>query len=347
MKKLPKEYDARVPARRDAGKTAIVIPVYAAPHIDPAELLAALNATVLEYLVQGVAPHHLLLSVDGPAGAAAPAETVGREHGVQWVCTGINRGKLAAVRRGVSALQACKTWERLAVVDQDGDHFANDLVTMLRMADHLVKHDPSRRYLVLGERLSRHRPMGFLRGELEELADRVLLDALVYDAAVSNRPLPLQHALTLGEFPDFHSGFKLFDRQTASDVFLAEPRLCGTDGDAYYRHAVEAVMTVEALDAGAILAAVSRRTVNGQPFTTFGVMDRCRLVADKMIWPLRRLRVPAPFVMQWMANHVGRLQLHTLAPQGSGELERIAAMVMDACGGDPDAIRQFEQPPFV
>ncbi len=333
--------------RREIRKTAIVIPVYPAPHIDTATLTAALNDTVSGCLDQGIAPQRLFLSVDGATSDAAPAETVGRNHGVQWACTGINRGKLAALRHGVAALQQDDEWRHLAVVDQDGDHFANDLPTMLRMANHLQKNHPTRRYLVLGERVSRHRPMGFLRGELEELADRVLLDALMYDAAVSGRPLPLQYALTLGEFPDFHSGFKLFDRRTALDVFLSEPRRCGTGEDAYYRHAVEAVMTVEALAAGAILAGISRRTINGQAFTTFGVMDRVRLVADKMIWPLRRLSVPCPFARQWMANHLGRLQLHTLAPQGSDELRQIAAMVIAACDGNPDAVHEFEQPPFV
>ncbi len=334
-------------ARHEIGNMAVVIPVYAAPHIEPAELTAALNDTVLGCLAQGIVPQQLCLSVDGAASDTVPAATVSRQHGVKLAVTEINRGKLAAVRHGVAALQVNSEWRTLAVLDQDGDHFANDLVAMMRMANHLRNGNPSRRLLVLGERLSRHRPMGFLRGELEELADRVLLDALMYDAAISGRPLPLEYALVLGEFPDFHSGFKLFDRRTALDVFMSEPRLCGATETAYYRHAVEAVMTVEALAAGAILAGVSRRTVNGQAFTTFGVMDRCRLVADKMIWPLRRLAIPTPFVIQWVANHLGRLQLHTMAPQGYDELRRIAAMVIDACNGDPDAVEQFEQPPFV
>ncbi len=327
--------------------SAIVIPVYAAPHIDVAQLTSALHDTVLGCLTQGINPERLYLSVDGAASNTRPAESVSRKNGVNLTIADSHSGKLAAIRHGVAALQADRRWHYLAIVDQDGDHFANDLVSMLRMAQHLQANDSARRCLVLGERLSRHRPMGFLRGELEELADRILLDALMYDAAVSGRPLPLHYALNLGEFPDFHSGLKLFDRQTALEVLTSEPRLCGVSATAYYRHAVEAVMTVEALAAGAVLAGVSRRTANGQAFTTFGVMDRCQLVADKIIWPLRRLAVPAPFVVQWLANHLGRLQLHTLAPQGTGELQRIAAMVVAACGGNPDIVRQFEQPPFV
>lgn len=328
-------------------QTAVVIPVYAAPHIDPTAVAQALEDTIAGCLLQGVPPPLICLSVDGAATGSELAQVLARQHGVKATVAATNRGKLAAVRHGVAALCDEPAWRDLAVIDQDGDHFPNDLINLARMAGHLRSQDPARRFLVLGERVSRHRPMGFLRGELEELADRVLLDALAYAAALSGRPLALEYALTLGEFPDFHSGFKLFDRETAHAVFRSEPRLCGASEDAYYRHAVEAVMTVEAMAAGARLAGVDRRTLNGQAFTTFGVMDRCRLVADKMIWPLRRLTVPPAFTSQWLANHLGRLQLHTLTPQGRDELRQIAALVIADCGGNPEEIEGFEQTPFV
>ena len=75
--------------------------------------------------------------------------------------------------------------------------------------------------LVLGRRSSKQRPLGFLRGELEELADRVLLDALAYDAAVSGVPLRLECATAVEEYPDFHSGYKLFSRRTAAGEWAA------------------------------------------------------------------------------------------------------------------------------
>lgn len=333
-------------ARQSIAETAVLIPVYAAPHIDPAALSVVLGDTVSGCLAQGVSPARLCLAVDGASGRTL-AESVASRFGVTPVVGMQNRGKLFALRLGVDALAADLHWRALAVLDQDGDHFANDLVNLVRMADHLRAPDPGRRLLVLGERRSRHRPMGFLRGELEELADRILLDALAYRAAISDTPLQLQYALPVHEFPDFHSGFKLFDRQTALSVFTGEPRLCDVGEDAYFRHAVEAVMTVEALDAGAVLAVVNRCTLNEQPFSTFGVMDRCRLVADKLIWPLRRLQVPPPFAAQWLANHLGRLQLHTLSPQGRDELQHIASLTLDACGADPQGVNAFSHPPFV
>ena len=171
--------------------------------------------------------------------------------------------------------------------------------------------------------------MGFLRGELEELADRMLLDALHYDAVVTGKPLRLEFAAVFDEFPDFHSGYKLFSRPTAEDVFNPIPPLMGLPEEAVSRHAVEAVMTVEAIRAGALLVVVHRSTFDEQPVSTFGLLDRRRMVADKILWPCLRLNVPGLFVEQWMANHIPRLLLGTLVPQGEEELADIRRLVLE------------------
>jgi hypothetical protein len=182
----------------------------------------------------------------------------------------------------------------------------------------------------LGRRSSKHRPMGFLRGELEELADRVLLDALAFRAAKSGEPLRMEYATTHEEYPDFHSGFKLYSRGVVEPVFLGEPELCALEPAAYYRHGCEAVAVVEALLAGARLALVARSTFNEQPVSAFGQYNRERLVADKIIWPCKRLGVPAPFVEQWLRNHLPRLLLNTLVPEGKQELLQIRRLVLQA-----------------
>ncbi len=156
------------------------------------------------------------------------------------------------------------------------------------------------------------------------------MDTLAWRAAVDGAPLRLEHALLLDPFPDFHSGFKLFTRRTAEDVFLSEPRLAGMSETAYYRHAVEAVMTVEALQAGAYLGVVNRSTLNEQPVSAFGLMARERLTADMIVWPCRRLDVPGAFVRQWVDNHLPRLLLATLHPDGRRELETVRRLVAEA-----------------
>jgi hypothetical protein len=284
--------------------------------------------------------------VDGAPNGARAAQEIAYELGTQVYVAPQNRGKLAAARNGVECLLQNTRLQYLAVVDQDGDHFAHELLNLVQVARHITAHAGNDRTLVVGRRISRHRPMGFLRGELEEFADRVLLDALAYRAAIAGRPLHLEYVTTLDEFPDFHSGYKLFSRRTAEDVFEGDPQLAGVSEDCYYRHACEAVMTVEALERGAHLGIVNRSTLNEQPITTFGLLNLSQLVADKIIWPCKRLDIPADFVRQWMANHAPRLLLNTLAPAGQDELARIQGLVLAAFGQEPDP-RPPLQPLFV
>ena len=172
--------------------------------------------------------------------------------------------------------------------------------------------------------------MGLARGEIEELCDRVLLDALAYNAVVRQRPLRMEYAFIQEEFPDFHSGYKLFSATTAGAVFHGEQMKMGVSDTCYYRHAGEAVMVVEALENDAYLGVVNRTTFNDQPISTFGQLNRIELAADKIIWPCRRLSIPPAFVVQWMGNHIPRLQLGTLAPEGKEELERIRERVISS-----------------
>mgnify|MGYP007030148339 CR=1 FL=1 len=100
-------------------------------------------------------------------------------------------------------------------------------------------------------------------------------------------------------------------------------------------------MTVEALEHGALLGLASRSTLNRQPVSTFGLIRRSQLTADMIIWPCKRLEVPLPFVAQWLANHIPRLLLNTLAPEGRAELEEVRRRVIAAYGGDePPALQQ-------
>ena len=315
-------------------RTGIVIPVYFPEGMDTRLGEALLRENVGLYCEQAADPATICLSVDGEAFGSDSVDRMAREFGVSTCVAPINRGKFYAAANGVRVLLRKAEPEYVAVVDQDGDHFGNELLNFVRAAQHIARHVGDDRIMILGRRISRHRPMGFLRGELEELADRVLLDALLYHAAVTNHPLRLEYALALDEFPDFHSGYKLFGRSIAEHVFLNEPQLAGVSETCYYRHACEAVMVVEALEHGAYLGVVNRSTLNEQPISAFGLLDRSQLVADKIIWPCKRLNIPLSFVKQWMANHIPRLLLNTLAPDGREELERIRHLVIAAFGGE-------------
>jgi len=317
-------------------RTGIVIPVYFPIGVDRSVGEDLLQDNVAACVRQVADPGRICLSVDGEGCGEEITAQLKAQWGVQCCTAPENKGKLQAVRLGVSRLFEREELAYFAVVDSDGDHFANELHNLVRGGLHAQAFTSVEGVLILGRRISLHRPLGFLRGELEELADRILLDALAFDAALAGSPLRLECVTTLDEAPDFHSGYKLFSRAAASETFLREPDLSGVGEAAYYRHACEAVMVVEALKGGAYLAVVNRSTLNEQPVSTFGLLDRSRLVADKIVWPCKRLGVPAHFVDQWLRNHMPRLLLNTLAPQGQEELRQVRDLVLADFGLAPD-----------
>ena len=310
--------------------TAIVIPVYFQPDSDPDFGDTLLGETVHAFVREVADPQAICLSVDGSPVGATVAARVAARYGVRVVNGAQNQGKFGAAHQGAQAMLQDNRWHYVALIDQDGDHFANDLLTLVRAANHVMTTVATDKVLVLGSRLSRHRPLGFLRGEQEELANRLLLDALTYHAAVTNQPLRWQFANGLDDLPDFHSGYKLLTRASAEAVFSHRPQLAGCSDRAYYRHAVEAVITVEALLDGALFATVSRRTYDEQPISIFASLNRAQLAADMIIWPCKRLGVPGHFVEQWLTNHLHRLLLGALVPHGRSELLAIRDLVLQA-----------------
>ena len=329
--------------------TGIVIPVYFNATSDPDPSIALLGSTVQMFVREISEPQNLCLSVDGPGVAVAIAEAVATRYGVRMVVGERNRGKFGALLHGMQTLFDNTKLLWFAAVDQDGDHFANDLLNFVRAAQHVVEATGDDRVMVLGNRASRHRPLGFLRAEQEELCNHLLLDALTYAAAISGNPLHLEYLTTHDSVPDFHSGYKFFSRPTAHAVFAQEPPLVGLSETAAYRHACEAVMTVEAHLSGAILAAINRRTYDEQPISLFAGYNRASLAADMILWPCKRLGVPANFVAQWLTNHLPKLLLGTLVPQGPDELRAIYDLVLKDYGLDPEVAQHafFTRPRFV
>ncbi|MEM7535134.1 MAG: hypothetical protein AAF639_23360 [Chloroflexota bacterium] len=314
-------------------QTGVVIPLYLSPNTDDEQ--AEMSLSLLRDTVHGFAreindPTNICLTIDGSPRAAEQGRQMVAEYGVQLVEAERNRGKLAAVRNAVAKLLEKTDLHYIISADSDCDHFANEALNFVWAAEHVASQLNTERVLVLGDRRSCHRPMGFLRGELEELADRMMMDALHYDAAITGTPMTLQFTNTLDEYPDFHSGYKLYTRQTAIDVFTTSPNMAGCGEFAYYRHNCEAVPIVEAIKSGGTLATVNRRTFDEQPVSTFAQLNRAQLTADMIIWPCKRLNVPGHFVAQWLDNHLPRLVLSTLVPSGREELVAVRDLVLDA-----------------
>ncbi len=337
---MPEPYSFYQTLNRLRHHTGVVIPVYLPQGAESPDAML-LEETVAAYCMQVADPAVICLSVDGEKHGGEVASRLSAEYGVSLCTVPDNRGKLWGAIHGARTLLNHPDLTYIAVVDQDGDHFANELLNFVRAADHIRaqtgddgdcgdRGDHGDRVMVLGRRISLHRPMGFLRGELEALANRVLLDALHYHAAVTGVPLRLEYATLLDEAPDFQSGYKLFSRETAEAVFNADARQAGVPDSAYYRHACETVMSIEALENGARLGVVNRSTFNEQPVTHFGKLNQARATADMIIWGCKRLAVPYPFVAQWLANHAPRLLLNTIVPQGKAEVEQVRQLVREA-----------------
>ncbi|MEJ5311527.1 MAG: hypothetical protein WHX52_17345 [Anaerolineae bacterium] len=334
---MPEPYSFHDTLARLRHNTGVVIPVYL-PHGAESPDAALLEETVAGYCAQVADPAVICLSVDGADHGGEVAARLSAEYGVSLCVVPDNRGKLWGAIHGARTLLRNPDLTYIAVADQDGDHFANELLNFVRAADHICAQTSDEGVMVLGRRISLHRPMGFLRGELEALANRVLLDALHYHAAVTGIPLRLEYATLLDEAPDFQSGYKLFSRTTAQAVFDADAHQAGVPDVAYYRHACETVMAIEALESGAHLGVVNRSTFNEQPVTHFGKLNQARATADMIIWGCKRLAVPYPFVAQWLANHAPRLLLNTIVPQGKVEVEQVRQLVREAFAAqDTDA----------
>jgi hypothetical protein len=326
--------------------TGLVVTVHIPEAMNTDDATRALTDNVILLCEQVNDPQRICLSVDGAEHGEDIAADLSSRFGVRQIAAEQPLGKLQGARLGVDHLLENPDLAYFICVDQDGDNFANEILNIVRAAESIREQALTDRIMVLGQRSSMHRPLGFLRGELEELADRILLDALSYHAAVTGKPLRMEHAFTFSEHPDFHSGYKLFSRPIAEAVFRSEPNLAGTSEACYYRHAVEAVMTVEALEAGAYFGVVNRSTFNEQPVSAFGLMGREQLMADTIVWPCKRLGIPVEFVRQWMDNHMPRLLLDTLRPDGGTELQTIRRLVLEAWG-EGDTPPSLMRAPFV
>jgi hypothetical protein len=320
-----------------ADSTGVIIPACFSPSQDQLPWDRLLTETALGCLRQVKRAARICISVDGPNPALLTAQKLKEQHGLTVVSSEANRGKLSALQAGMEALLRDTELRYLVFVDQDGDHFPNELTNLVRGCLHVEQTLGKDLVLVLGRRATRHHPLGYFRGEMEELVDRILLDCLHYHAALTGTPLNLQFALHLDEFPDFHTGFKLLSRGVATAVVAQGFPSLGLSDEAVFRHAVEAVLTVEAVLSGATLVSVARSTRNEQPVSVFGLLDRRQLMVDKILWPGHRLQVPPDFIAQWFDNHAARLRLGTLNPEGKQELIELRSVLRRALGVPGDS----------
>ena len=321
--------------------TGTVIPAYFS--VKPADEMVE----HLLWMTLGDCPHyspleHVWVVVDGDPRteriAASVQDRMLRENGSTFCLMPLpeNRGKLWAMKTGISALLDAQTGVQYVVIrDGDGDHAVSEVPGLVRTALHLSEVYGSTRVIAIGARRSRHHPMGWIRGELEALLDGVTLDALAYVLAREGRVLDLANRSIGGAVPDLSSGFKAYGRAIAHELFQAnEDWAGGTPNGAtlsvadYWHYGPETVTMVEALLAGCAWGEKRRLTWDGQPTTSFGEFRHLLLYGELLAWVFARLSLPLDVAAQIVDNRVPALALRTTA-HGRELLSELRAFALD------------------
>ncbi len=317
-------------------RLGMVIPVWYNP-AEPDEAMAGLLRLTLADCALFMPLDRVVLVVDGSPRIARIARAErdrwlrGNETAPELILEEENRGKEHAVTRGMQwLLRERPEVDLLCVRDADADHFINDLPNLARAALHIAREADNPRVLVIGRRGSLHRPMGWLRGELELLQDRVLLDALRFALARQGRALDLRFCAGVDTVPDFNSGYKLYTRAAAEQIFAdpgAEMRCLKPDE--FWRYGAETISIVHGVLSGAVLGEVRRMTFDGQPTSTFhtGAEARLRWYSGVIAWIFCRLEIPVEIARAILDNQVTACPMMTMG-QASEELRAIRDAVL-------------------
>lgn len=307
----------------------VVIPVYFTPETDNA-LVQRLLLMTLQDSSAYLPWEHVWLVVDGDGRAAGILKELRTSLGsYNIIHEPSNRGKLWVVRRAMqAALSSESGLDYLVTRDCDGDHAASDLPALVRAAELLRQQTGSTATLVIGARRSRERPMGWLRGQLEQLLDQITVDALQYVLARCGRTMNLSLCALPGTI-DINSGYKVYGRELARALFVnGEPHFAAIAPDDYWHYGPETCPVVEAVLGGALLAEVPRITWDGQPTTSFGGFNPTRLYGCMLTWLFTRLEIPLVVGAQWFDNHAAHLALR-LTAEGRQVLDALRLFTLE------------------
>jgi hypothetical protein len=276
---------------------------------------------------------HVVLVVDGDARSSAIVQELRearrQRHGQTFdvVDSSENRGKGFAVLCGAQWFLRKPSLEYLTIRDADGDHALNDLVNLMRLALALQASEGTDALIIVGRRNHPHRVLGWIRGEFEMLLNRVLVDAVRFALAQRQQVLKTQYFSLVGEYPDLHSGYKVYSRKICE--LMAQhaweyPPWVGTE---IFRYGVEAVPFVEGVMAGAIVGEITRLTQEPH-FSGHGAFARPETNASVLLWTFLRLGIGAHHAIAILDNHMPRLVLWT-EPQGRAVLLELRRYVME------------------
>ncbi len=313
--------------------TGVVIPNYFSEKVsfDEAKKLLGITLQDSELFLD---LSNVVIVTDGDEKSLKAAEELREEkfRGIELLGSQKNMGKGFAVLKGMKFLLGKTSLRYICVRDNDGDHFVNDLPSFCRAALAIRESEGTDMVLVLGRRHSLHNPMGYVRGELEGIEDRVLCDALRFCLARKGRWLDLRYSL-YGEVPDIGSGYKLYTRPLAEKLLSAWGKNleCLTPEE-YWRYLPEVAPFSESVILGAAFGEVNRITYNVQPVTSFGSLKYTNFYGSALTWMFLRLEIPLDLCALMLDIHMARSELWT-HPEGKKILMEVRKTVLDRVAG--------------
>jgi hypothetical protein len=182
------------------------------------------------------------------------------------------------------------------------------------------------RVIVVGRRNHPHRALGWIRGEFETLLNRVLIDALRFALAQRQQVLNTRYFSLSGDYPDLHSGYKVYSRRVCELMVERTWERLPWVGPEIYRYGVEAVPFVEGVMAGALVGEITRLTQEPD-FSGHGAFARPEPNGGVMLWTCLRLGIGTPQAASILDNHLSRLALWT-SPQGRAALLELRQFVL-------------------
>jgi hypothetical protein len=325
--------------RRSLG---MVIPVWFPPSLSDDEVRQTLLAT-LHGCDHFLPWKHVALVVDGDVRSHGIVQELQRScrqrHGQAFdvVYSAENQGKGGAVFRGARWFLDRPNLEYLTIRDADGDHALNDLVNLMRLALALRINEGTDSLIIVGRRNHPHRALGWIRGEFETLLNRVLVDAVRFALAQRQQVFKTQYFSLAGEYPDLHSGYKVYSRKVCAFIIQHAWERLPWVGPEIYRYGVEAVPFVEGVMAGAVLGELTRLTEEPD-FSGHGAFARPETNGRVILWTFLRLGFTLEQATAIIDNHLSRLTLWTDLP-GREALLQLRDHVLQT-------LSQFAQHPY-
>jgi hypothetical protein len=313
----------------------MVIPVWFPPSLPADQVRENLLATLhdCEHFLPW---EHVVLVVDGDTRSYAIAQELQvscrQRHGQAFdlLYSAENRGKGYAVFLGAHWFLEKPDLEYLTIRDADGDHALNDLVNLMRLAFTLRVSEGTEALIIVGSRNHPHRALGWIRGEFETLLNRVLVDSARFALAQRQHVLNTRYFSLSGEYPDLHSGYKVYSRRVCElmvERLWERPPWVGPE---IYRYGVEAVPFIEGVMAGAIVGEITRLTQEPH-FSGHDAFARPKTNGSILLWTFLRLGIEPHQAAALLDNHLPRLTLWT-DPQGRAFLLDLRRYVLEGLG---------------